>query len=352
MKQSRTAAGAGENARSVGCLGLLLGLITLYIAAGTTHGLVLFVLGALALTVVSICMAIKKKSREVWVALTIVSATFVFFGLIAANAKREQARVEQTRAAAAERQRAASEKRRRELQENKTKNFNTARKLLREGQFDQALKYFRMVQEVDPSYEGLPEGMEQAREQQLLAELRNTSDDDVEKRVWIYQQLATIRPSNTNYTRSLQRYKDAKLGSRLPAFKLKLGAPFAPFDRRGPLYRFDQCPGKLWGRWDVMFQDARAISITRNVCTPGESFTLDVAKAEARQFFPQDAVHVRKFRLQDGWPAEEYRSKTLAQTFSKDAFGACGGKRAQPGTFSFAYAPDGKTWMVALGICL
>lgn len=123
--------------------------------------------------------------------------------------KAEQARVEHQ-----QQQKEAEEQRLAELRANKDSNFSQGKSLLAAGDVDEALKHFRMVQEVDTAYNGLDAEMSKAqevatkqRETQLLADLKATGRNDIHKRRDIYKTLVQLRPSNGKYTQSLEQYQ-------------------------------------------------------------------------------------------------------------------------------------------------
>jgi hypothetical protein len=140
----------------------------------------------------------------------------------------------------------------------------------------------------------------------------------------------------------------ARLGGTVDAFTGKWGQPFRSVG--GSIYDFQRCAGRTTlARWSVSVRGGRVSAVTRNAC-PGE--TLDPAESarEAAAFAPGDAKRVRQFNTDDGWPAEERRSATLAQELPASAFRACEGMAA-PGALSYLLSPERQSWMLALGTC-
>jgi len=140
------------------------------------------------------------------------------------------------------------------------------------------------------------------------------------------------------------------LGSPLATFTAKFGAPFRNVGKY--LYDYQKCPGRSQlAQWSVTSEDgALATVITHNACPPNK-LDASTSDAQAKLFFPSDAVQARTFRTGDGWAAQAFRSETLGRTFPPEFFKSCEGTEPL-GTFSYLLSPERAMWMMALGTCL
>lgn len=199
----------------VGCLVFLFGLIAVTTMATTLPKAILVTLVFAAITVGSGYLAFQGKVPKgygIWVAVVGLLLTLSGFGAI--SKKHEEGRAEAARIAQQQAQAEKAEQRLAELRANKESNFSQGKTLLADGNVDEAMKFFRMVQEVDPQYAGLNEEMTKGQElvaereeARLLADLKSTGRNDVQKRRDIYRELAKLRPGNQEYARSLEQYQ-------------------------------------------------------------------------------------------------------------------------------------------------
>lgn len=133
---------------------------------------------------------------------------------------RQEASAEQARIDHLQQQKEKEEQRLVELRANKDQNFAQGKTLLAEGKAGEAMKYLRMVREVDAQYTGLDSEMAKAqetvakqKETQLLADLKASGRSDVHKRRDIYRDLSQLRPDNRKYRRSFAQYQERAAGA-------------------------------------------------------------------------------------------------------------------------------------------
>ena len=199
----------------IGCLAILFGWFAVTVLATSTPSAVLITLACLAAAVGSLYLVFTGKLRWAYgipIALVATLTTLAAAGSVLQ--RREEAAQKE---AALEKQREQEEQRQARLTDLRAKreqNFAEGKRLMAEGKVDEALSAFALVREVDPEFAGL--GAETAkaaeirsarRENQILADLKTTSQSDHSKRRDLYQELLELRPDNKSYKNSYDQHQ-------------------------------------------------------------------------------------------------------------------------------------------------
>jgi hypothetical protein len=136
-----------------------------------------------------------------------------------------------------------------------------------------------------------------------------------------------------------------RLGDTEAAFIATLGQP-GPDTARGVDDHFLRCASGA-DQYMVAFTGGRASEVLRQYC--GAIPSASQRMAEARAFFPSDApASGTAYTNENGDPAWTFRSSSLAQLFTLDAFQTCS-DGTPAGSFELDLAKS--SWQIGIGHC-
>ena len=199
----------------LGCLVLVVGSLLISSAATSFISASLVTLLFTAVAVGAGYLAFTGKvSKGYGLVVSVTCFLLAFSGLGQVTKKQQERAAEQARIENQQKQREAEEKRLADLRANVDTNFAEGKRLVEAGNAEEALTYLRKVMEVESNFPGLAEELAKAnevtakaKEAQLLADLKNTGQNDINKRRDIYKALENLRPDNREYKRSFEQYQ-------------------------------------------------------------------------------------------------------------------------------------------------